>query len=140
MFFESFCRAVPSQVTSNTSAMVVKKGDSVSLFCQAVGIPAPAIEWFHEIEQVSETNEWTTESVAGRIITLSEVRTVNVDVSDAGKYMCKASNKGGQSNTTISLDVQCESFEYRHTVQQMRFGELLLTVCFSFSCLCGCSI
>ena len=111
VYFNSY--TVPPQVTSNMSTVVAKKGDLVSLYCQAVGIPAPVIDWFKGRDEVRHTNSWAVPSVGGRIITLSAVSLVNVEVAGAGEYVCRATNKGGRSNTTVSLDVQCESFGTR---------------------------
>ena len=103
--------AVPPEVTSNTPVVVVSKGDSVSLHCQAAGIPRPVIRMFKGTDEVSLTSNRTATTTLGMIISSSGLHLMQVETDDAGQYLCSATNKAGSSNTTISLDVQCKMFD-----------------------------
>lgn len=103
--------AVPPKATSNTSAVTVTQGDMVSLHCQAVGIPTPIIQWFSGSNELSQTSSRSVMSSGGRFVTSSELRLLLATTTDAGDYVCRATNKGGTSNTTASLDVQCKTFD-----------------------------
>ena len=104
------CCEVPPEVTSNTPAVVVSKGDSVSLHCQATGIPSPVIRLFKGSDEVNPTSSRTTTTTVGMIIASGELHLMHVELEDAGRYWCTATNKAGSDNVTMLLDVQCKTF------------------------------
>ena len=99
-------------MTSNTSTVVVSKGDSVSLHCQATGIPSPIIRLFKGSDEATPTSIRTSTTSVGIVISSSELHLMHVGTEDAGQYVCRATNKAGSSNTTMSLDVQCKTFNH----------------------------
>ena len=126
-------------MTSNTPAVVVSKGDSVSLHCQAAGIPRPVIRMFKGTDEVSLTSNQTATTSVGMIISSSEFHLMHVETEDAGLYMCIATNKAGSDNATMSLDVQCKTFDRSIAGSGSRRLTCELYLC-SFSCLCDRSI
>ena len=67
----------------------VNKGDFVTLFCNASGLPAPTVVW----TRVSTGSKWNNETW---IIT-------NIDINKLGDYRCDASNKYGNARDTVSI-------------------------------------
>ena len=68
---------------------IVKKGDSVTLFCNVSGLPAPTVVW----TQVSTGDKWNSETW---IIS-------NIDISKIGDYRCDANNMYGIASDTMNI-------------------------------------
>jgi len=69
--------------------IIVKKGETATLFCNVSGNPAPNVSWTHVSSGLKHDNDtW--------------VITVN-DVSHLGKYRCDASNKYGNDSEFMSI-------------------------------------
>ena len=86
-----------------TTAITTREGHQSVLTCSIAGDPLPLLEW----EKIEDTT-----------IDLSNIHTVysngtlvisNTDRSDAGDYICRGMNVGGEDKDTIYLDVSVVS-------------------------------
>ena len=77
--------------------MTVNETNSVTIYCNATGLPQPIITW-------SKAGAESTVISSGTELVFSPVRR-----SDSGTYICTASN-GAVSNASasITLNVQCK--------------------------------
>ncbi|XP_054718152.1 protein turtle-like [Uloborus diversus] len=75
----------------------VKVGESVTLSCEAIGTPLPAISW-------SKDNLPLLSSPSVQI-TATELRINNIQQSDIGDYLCMAKNKEGRVNASTKVIV-----------------------------------
>ena len=112
-----FCHPlVPSRITDNPNDTETQQDNSVSLYCQAEGIPLPTIIWYKEDTEllVSETVQISSISINQSTIS-STVVLLNTSWSDSGSYHCVASNvlqsRDGDmaiANSTALIVVYCE--------------------------------
>ena len=67
----------------------VKKGETVTLYCNVYGTPTPLVSWTH----VKTGEKWfsTTKVIA------------DVKVDDLGEYKCEASNPYGNDTESIFI-------------------------------------
>lgn len=94
------CCTVPAQANAFVSVVNVVKGDTAVLQCYATGIPSPEFVWYKEDGQVVHDGDDFALFNGSLTIRASTV-------GDGGDYVCVATNKGGSSNATITLDVHC---------------------------------
>lgn len=84
--------------------VIAKEGSSAMLMCEAEGVPRPGLAWQKQGHHIKHGDKYhllvysDTESK-----TVSELDFV-VEIRDAGKYMCIASNQHGQNHITIKLE------------------------------------
>ncbi|KAK3540674.1 hypothetical protein QTP70_034595, partial [Hemibagrus guttatus] len=80
---------------SGSEVMTPRIGSSVTLSCEAQGVPEPEVTWYR--------NGWKLNS--GRTLQLTGQKlTINsMQVSDGGVYTCKVSNPAGQQERMFSL-------------------------------------
>ncbi|CAH1786157.1 unnamed protein product, partial [Owenia fusiformis] len=86
------------KVTVDKDRMLVANGDTVTMVCNAEGIPPPKIEWFKGETQLIDLS-FIQITKSGELIILG------VQEMDAGDYNCVASNEAGSDEATIALDV-----------------------------------
>ncbi|XP_030394193.1 neural cell adhesion molecule 1 isoform X4 [Gopherus evgoodei] len=89
----------------NKTAMELE--DQITLTCEASGDPIPSITWRTSTRNIS--NEEKT--LDGRIVVRSHARVSSltlkdIQYTDAGEYMCTASNTIGQDSQAMYLEVQ----------------------------------
>ncbi|NWH38680.1 NCAM1 protein, partial [Chloropsis hardwickii] len=89
----------------NKTAMELE--DQITLTCEASGDPIPSITWRTSTRNIS--NEEKT--LDGRIVVRSHARVSsltlkNIQYTDAGEYVCTASNTIGQDSQAMYLEVQ----------------------------------
>uniref|UniRef100_A0A8C8S9J7 Neural cell adhesion molecule 1 n=1 Tax=Pelusios castaneus TaxID=367368 RepID=A0A8C8S9J7_9SAUR len=89
----------------NKTAMELE--DQITLTCEASGDPIPSITWRISTRNIS--NEEKT--LDGRIVVHSHVRVSSltlkdIQYTDAGEYVCTASNTIGQDSQAMYLEVQ----------------------------------
>lgn len=112
---EFACR--PRILAPRGSAYVKASRENETLVCQVRGSPLPNIEWLFGNRLVRENDRFkikTFESLASikkdenmRHV-VSELLIVGLRMADHGKYVCRASNKGGQDEFAIQLDIPAD--------------------------------
>ena len=75
----------------------VMEGDSVTLSCNATGIPLPMVSWIKVDGHMTVSNG-------------SELVFTNINRSEAGEYRCEASNECGNASETATIEVQCKLY------------------------------
>ncbi|KAL0979469.1 hypothetical protein UPYG_G00185480 [Umbra pygmaea] len=85
------------RLTSESEVVTPHVGSSVTLRCEARGIPAPEITWYRNGLQLAAGNGLNVEE--------HQLEIVGVQVSDSGIYTCKVFNVAGQVDRTFRLDV-----------------------------------
>lgn len=91
--------------------------ENETLLCQVRGSPQPTIEWLFGNRLVRESDRYkirTFEPMGSgkkdehlRHV-VSELTIVGLRMADHGKYVCKASNKGGQDEFAIQLEIPAD--------------------------------
>ena len=81
----------------------VNEGSNASFTCQAIGEPLPTISWYFNDTALEQAN--TTKY----IITNNRLNIVNVESSDAGTYICIATNVISNDTSSGVLTVNGES-------------------------------
>ncbi|XP_067940287.1 hemicentin-1-like [Watersipora subatra] len=79
--------------------LLVAKGDSAALVCQATGIPAPEIIWFKNGKEINERNAFV------RVTSSGELMLLGAQPEDAADYTCLAQNAAGTDQAVITLEV-----------------------------------
>ncbi|KAL0829600.1 hypothetical protein ABMA28_003107 [Loxostege sticticalis] len=74
----------------------VVQGTRVRISCKASGKPTPKVQWIRNGEAISENAE---------SISYADLALEDVQLSDAGVYVCVASNEGGVGEEKIRLEV-----------------------------------
>ena len=85
---------VPSSIQPMQNETLTE-GGSVTLFCNASGMPSPSVLWI-KVGGSQRTNG-------------SELVFTNINRSEAGEYRCEASNQCGIDSKSARIDVQCKS-------------------------------
>ncbi|NXU72672.1 NCAM1 protein, partial [Oreotrochilus melanogaster] len=89
----------------NKTAMELE--DQITLTCEASGDPIPSITWRTSTRNISNEDK----TLDGRIIVRSHARVSSltlkeIQYTDAGEYVCTASNTIGQDSQAMYLEVQ----------------------------------
>ena len=86
--------AVPSAIQPIQNVNITE-GQNVTLSCNACGTPPLMVSWIKVGGDMSTSG--------------SELVFTNINRSEAGDYMCEASNLCGNASETASIEVQCKS-------------------------------
>lgn len=85
--------------TELTEQVAVVQGSSVTLTCEARGVPPPTLSWLKDGQPLSLHRNLLLDGQETRFL-LSDV-----GPSDGGLYSCVASNQAGSSTKTFNLTV-----------------------------------
>lgn len=88
-------------ITSDTHTYLAPVDSSVTLQCQADGLPPPAVTWHKDGQPLRE-------SVRQRALSSGALQIAFVHPADTGRYTCIAANAAGTVSLEISLSVQSE--------------------------------
>lgn len=112
---EFACR--PRILIPHGSAYVRASKENETLMCQVRGSPRPNVEWLFSNRLVRENDRYkirTFESMGSikkdehlRHV-VSELTIIGLRMADHGKYVCKATNKGGQDEFLIQLEIPAD--------------------------------
>ncbi|XP_066495540.1 neural cell adhesion molecule 1 isoform X2 [Tiliqua scincoides] len=99
-----FAKPKITYVENNTA---MELDDQVTLTCEASGDPTPSITWRTSTRNISNEDK----TLDGRIVVRSHARVSSltlkdVQYTDAGEYVCIASNTIGQDSQAMYLEVQ----------------------------------
>ena len=76
----------------------VLEGDSVTLSCNASGVPSPMVSWIKVDGHMTVSNG-------------SELVFTNINKNEAGEYRCEASNECGSASETATIEVKCKLYK-----------------------------
>ena len=85
--------AVPSAIQPLQNVNITE-GGSVTLSCNASGIPSPTVSWI----KVNGSERFD----------VSELVFTNINRTQAGEYRCEAGNECGNASETTTVEVQCK--------------------------------
>ena len=92
--YSSFNYLEPPTISNGTNRNLdVEEGDNVPLHCDANGDPRPLVTWKKDDQILQQSN--TTTSI---LIT-------NIELRDAGTYVCTAKNRAGSVSQSILVRV-----------------------------------
>nr|XP_060643030.1 neural cell adhesion molecule 1 isoform X6 [Anolis sagrei ordinatus] len=105
------------KITYVENKTAMELDDQITLTCEASGDPIPSITWRTSTRNISneEKASWTRpekqETLDGRIVVRSHARVSSltlkdIQYTDAGEYVCIASNTIGQDSQAMYLEVQ----------------------------------
>ena len=90
-----FCCTVPVQFNVSPKDITVNETNTIAVSCDASGFPKPSLTWTKNGQVVSK---------------LKQLNIQSSNRSDAGMYVCTASNGVGQDKTAqVYITVQCKS-------------------------------
>ena len=81
----------------NDTTIQLKKEQNFKFICNIFGRPRPVVSWFKDGEIIEEDDFI---DISSHTLELKYIRT-----EDAGKYSCSASNRGGEAELFLSLEV-----------------------------------
>ena len=85
--------AVPSSIQPIQNVNITERRD-LTLVCNVSGNPLPMVSWIKVGGDMSTSG--------------SELVFTNISRTQAGEYMCEASNLCGNASETASIEVQCK--------------------------------
>ena len=87
--------------------LTVVHPQSATFLCNATAQPRPLITWWRmDIQLVEQAGVIKLSSITfGESEVLSNLTIITVDPSDAGMYVCMATNVAGQDTTAVELTV-----------------------------------
>ena len=86
--------AVPSAIQPIPNVNITE-GENLTLLCNVSGSPLPMVSWIKVGDDISTNG--------------SELVFTNISRTQAGEYICEASNGCGNASETASIEVQCKS-------------------------------
>ncbi|EFO97329.1 hypothetical protein CRE_16676 [Caenorhabditis remanei] len=91
---------VAPKILERPRTQVVHKGEQVTLWCEASGVPQPAISWYKDDELLTNTGVDETATTKKKSVIFS-----SISPSQAGVYTCKAENWVGTAEEDVDLIV-----------------------------------
>ncbi|CAI5772699.1 neural cell adhesion molecule 2 isoform X1 [Podarcis lilfordi] len=75
------------------------RGESITLFCRAMGSPEPEINWYRKGKRIEENEKYVLRG-SNTELTIRDIKNI-----DAGPYICEARNKAGKMTNQTFLQV-----------------------------------
>ncbi len=85
----------PSFVLQPTNQIITPVGSNITLTLQAVGVPAPAYQWYFNGAMLTDNFHYTG-------TTSTNLQIFNVQTNDSGNYFVVATNVGGAATSTVA--------------------------------------
>lgn len=86
--------------------IVVVENKTITLDCPAQGVPEPSILWYLNSQPLDpESLPHLSSSDSGKRLVISDSK-----ISDAGIYLCVASNEAGDAEITYNVEVWSKTF------------------------------
>lgn len=85
----------------------VIEGGSITIPCPIYGVPPPHTVWFKEgqVFNGQHSSNWEESVKLESDIPESHIKFMKAQRSDSGRYICLATNKGGDAEVVIDLEV-----------------------------------
>jgi Immunoglobulin domain len=94
-----FCFAEQLRIKLNPNRQVVRPGDNALITCEATGEQPITITW----ERLRDPMPRSVQTYGGRL------QFQGIAVSDAGRYICRATNRNGAADATAEVIVEGRS-------------------------------
>ncbi|KAI8481983.1 hypothetical protein Bbelb_402840 [Branchiostoma belcheri] len=88
--------------TPKLTSAVVDEGSPFRFECRVEGDPTPAITWYKDNDNIASSSIYETAFINN----VASLTIAEVFVEDEARYMCKASNPGGQAICSAKLTVK----------------------------------
>ncbi|XP_019626721.1 PREDICTED: muscle M-line assembly protein unc-89-like [Branchiostoma belcheri] len=95
-------KIVPPSFTQKLTSAVVDEGSPFRFECRVEGDPTPAITWYKDNDNIASSSIYETAFINN----VASLTIAEVFVEDEARYMCKASNPGGQAICSAKLTVK----------------------------------
>jgi hypothetical protein len=93
---------VPPQFVDQLRNLAAEEGTRVTFEGTVTGKPEPTVKWFKEGKEITDSADFQLSYKNNRVsLTIPEVFE-----EDAGRYVCKAENKGGSQQSSAELIVK----------------------------------
>lgn len=100
---EEVCDQLSPRFTQRLQPVQLMDGEELVLPCQVIGYPTPMVQWFRNQEPLTNTPGISISQEANGLCTLT---IAEVFPEDAGEYTCRATNKIGETSSTVSVIVE----------------------------------
>eukprot|EP00058_Branchiostoma_floridae_P012492 XP_002597980.1 hypothetical protein BRAFLDRAFT_79788 [Branchiostoma floridae] len=99
-------KVVPPSFAQKLTSAVVDEGSPFRFECCVEGDPTPAITWYKDNDNIASSSIYETAFINN----VASLTIAEVFVEDEARYMCKASNPGGQAICSAKLTVKAHAF------------------------------
>lgn len=100
---EEVCDQLSPRFTQRLQPVQIMDGEELVLPCQVIGFPTPMVQWFRNQEPLMNMPGISISQEANGMCALT---IAEVFPEDAGEYTCKATNKIGETSSTVSVIVE----------------------------------
>lgn len=98
-------RAVPPSFTKTLKKVDGSIGSNVTLECRVAGSQPMVISWYKDNKEIHSDDKYKLDFSESTV----SVTIIDLDQSDGGVYMCRATNDAGEKETSGTLSVKGQS-------------------------------